>query len=273
MSDTRGAAIESYTVGVMFGYQGRFGAALNSIQDALKTFQGLQDKTNWMADISGGYGEALILGGRGQESQPYLEKALSLARELKNDGLISQTLTFQGDAAYYRGDFKTAAGLYQQALQAALRSKEPDRILTAKVSLAKVAVEDGHGQSVISDLRKLMQQADEQGVAHVSLQCSIVLGQALIQNHDYVHAQQELGRALVRTDKLGLKPLSAKAHYLLAASLSASGNQAEAQEHYREARQLLDAMRKEPGAENILQRWDLKTMYEVASRQSQVAKN
>jgi tetratricopeptide (TPR) repeat protein/predicted Ser/Thr protein kinase len=273
MNDTRGAAIESYTVGVMFGYQGRFGAALNSIQDALKTFQGLQDKTNWMADISGGYGEALILGGRGQESQPYLETALSLARELKNDGLVSQTLIFQGDAAYYRGDFKTAAGLYQQALQAALRSKEPDRILTAKVSLAKVAVEDGHGQSVISDLRKLMQQADEQGVAHVSLQCSIVLGQALIQNHDYVHAQQELGRALVRTDKLGLKPLSAKANYLLAASLSASGNQAEALDHYREARQLLDAMRKEPGAESILQRWDLKAMYEAASRQSQAAKN
>jgi tetratricopeptide (TPR) repeat protein len=118
-----------------------------------------------------------------------------------------------------------------------------------------------------------MQQADEQGVAHVSLQCSIVLGQALIQNHDYVHAQQELGRALVRTDKLGLKPLSAKANYLLAATLSASGNQAEALDHYREARQLLDAMRKEPGAESILQRWDLKAMYEAASRQSQAAKN
>jgi tetratricopeptide (TPR) repeat protein len=271
MNDTRGAAIESYTVGVMFGYQGRFGAALNSLQDALKTFQALQDKTNWMADISGSYGEALILSGRGQESQPYLEQALNLSRELKSDGLIAQTLTFQGDAAFYRGDFKSASGLYQQALQAAVRSKEPDRNLTAKVNLAKVAVEDGHGQQASASLRQLMQQADEQGVAHISLECSIYVAQAMIQNHDNAQAQQELRRTLLRADKLGLKPLSAKAHYLLATSLRASGNQ-EAQQHYRDTQQLLDEMRKEPGAENILQRWDFKTMYDEASRWGQADK-
>ena len=82
----------------------------------------------------------------------------------------------------------------------------------------------------------------------------IYMAEAMIQNHDNAHAQQELERALLRADKIGLKPLSAKAHYLLGTVLRASGNQVEAQQHYRDALQLLDDMRKEPGADKILQR-------------------
>jgi hypothetical protein len=64
---------------------------------------------------------------------------------------------------------------------------------------------------------------------------------------------------------MGLKPLSAKAHYLLAATLRDSGNQAEAQQHYRDALRLLDTMRLEPGAEKILQRSDFKNIYDEAT--------
>ena len=45
MSDTRGAAIESYSLGKLFGYQGRYGAAVNSKQDALKALRDIKDKT------------------------------------------------------------------------------------------------------------------------------------------------------------------------------------------------------------------------------------
>ena len=272
MDDTRGAAIDSHELGIMFDYQGRFGAAVNSEHDALKTFQDLKDRTTWMTDIEDGYGRSLILAGRGEEAKTSLDDALSLAREQNNDGLASQTLTLQGDAAYYRGDSKSARALYEQALQAATRSKEPDRILNAKVGLARVTLQEGHAQQAIPGLRQLMQQADEQGALNVSVECQIYMAEAMIQSHDNAHAQQELGRALLRADKIGLKPLSARAHYLLGTALSASGDQAEAQQHYRTAVQLLDEMRKEPGAEKILQRWDFKNMYDEATRGSQAAK-
>jgi eukaryotic-like serine/threonine-protein kinase len=272
MNDTRGAAIESYTLGIMFDYQGRFGAAVNSKQDALKTFQGLKDRTSWMAEILSGYGEALILAGRGEEAAPYLNDALSLARELKSDGFVAQTLGFQGDAAYYRADAKSARALYEQALQAATRSKEPERILTAKIALAKIALPEGPAQQDISSFRQLMQQADEQGLPNISVECSIYMAEAMLRGHDNTHAQQELSRALLRADKIGLKPWSARAHYLLGSALRASGNQAEAQQHYSSAVQLLDGMRKEPGGDKILQRSDFKTMYEEATRWSQTAK-
>jgi len=260
-------------MGILFDYQGRFGAAINSKQDALKTFRDLKDRTFWMAEILGGYAETLTLTGRGQESQAYLDEALNLSRELKNDGLVAQTLAFQGDTSYYRGDSKSARSYYERAVQAAEHTKEPDKMLIAKTGLAKTDIESGRAAAAITTLRSLAKQAEDQGFAYMAVECSVYMADAMIRDHDGSHARQELERALLQADKLGLKPLSAKAHYLLATALRAAGNQAEAQQHYRDSVQLLDAMRKEAGAEKILQRSDLKTIYDDASRGAQTANN
>ena len=272
MNDQRGAAIESYTLGMLLDDQGRYGAAIDSKQDALKAFQVLKDRTYWMAEIFGGYAQALIFAGRGEEAMSYLDEALNLSRGLKNDGMVSQTLSFQGDAAYYRGNSKEAGALYEQALQAASRSKEPEKILQAKLNLAKVALQERRAQQALTQLRPLLQQAERLGLKYAALDCSITLAEAMIQSGNGAQAQQELQRVLLQTDKLGLKPLSARAHYLLAISLRGSGKQTEAQQHYREALQLINAMQSDPGAQKLLQRSDLKSMYEEATRGSQTDK-
>jgi tetratricopeptide (TPR) repeat protein len=141
------------------------------------------------------------------------------------------------------------------------------------VNLAEVALQEGHAQQAIPSLRQLMQQADDQSVPNMSVECAIYLAEAMIRNHDNERAQQELARALLRADKIGLKPLSTKAHFLLGAALRASGNQAEAWQQYRSTLQLLDDMRKEPGADKILQRSDFKAMYDEATHWSQPAKS
>ncbi len=273
MDDARGAAIESYSMGTLFDYQGRFGAAINSKQEALKTFRDLKDRTFWMAEILGGYAEALTLAGRGQESQAYLEEALTLSRELKNDGLVAQTLAFEGDVSYYRGDANSARSYYERALQAAAHAKEPDKVLIAKTDLAKADMEAGRAAAAITSLRSLAKRGEDQGFAYMAVECSVYMADAMLRNHDSLHARQELERALLQADKLGLKPLSLKAHYLLATALRRSGNPAEAQQHYRSVVQSLDTMRKEAGAEKILQRSDLKTIYDDASRGAQTATN
>lgn len=272
INDPRGAAIESYSLGTVFGYQGRFGAALNAKQEALKTFQGLNDKTFWMAELLGGYGEALIQAGRADEAKSYLDDSLKLARDLKNEGMMAQTLYFQGDSYFYRGDARSARSFYEQATAAATRSKEPDKILMAKMSLAKADIQLGRGRAVIASLGALAQQAENQGLKYMAAMCSIERAEAMAQSHDSVHARQELGRALLLADKWGAKPLSARAHFVLGTIARESGNGTEAQENYRAALQLLDGMRKEPGADKILQRSDLKTIYDEATQGSQVAK-
>jgi Tfp pilus assembly protein PilF len=99
------------------------------------------------------------------------------------------------------------------------------------------------------------------------------MAEGMMQNHDYAHARQELQRALLLADKLGQQPLSARAHYLLATIAQNSRDSGEAQENYREALRLLDTMKKDPGAENILQRADFKTIYDAANSATPAAKN
>jgi serine/threonine protein kinase/tetratricopeptide (TPR) repeat protein len=273
MNDPHGTALASYGLGALFDYQGRFGAAVNSKQDALKILRDLKDGTSWMPEILGSYSESLILAGRGDEAKDSLNEALSLSHALKNDGLVGQTLGIQGDAFFYQGNFKAAHSLYDQALQAATRSKDEDAILSAKIDLAKVEVREKSGWQVIPNLRTLIQKANDSSLRYSSVECSVFMAEAMMQSHDNTHARQELQRALLLADKLGQQPLSAHAHYLLATIARESNDNTEAQDHYRAVVRTLDTMKKEAGAEKLLQRSDLKLMYEESAHFMQTGKS
>jgi eukaryotic-like serine/threonine-protein kinase len=268
MDDQRGAAIESNSLGVLFEYQGRFGAAIKSQQDALKTFRDLKDQSAWMARILDANAEALILAGRGTEANSDLDESLRLSRELKNDSVMAQTLGVQGDAAFYSGNFKSAQASYAEALQAAKRSKEPDTVLVANSELAKVLVEEKRAPEAIAVLKPLLQHADDLGLKYVSVECSIFMAEAMIQRHDLTGARDELKRAVLRSEQFGMQPLSVRAHYLLALTERDPGSKAEAQQDYREVVRLLDGMKKDPGAQQLLYRGDFKAMYEHSTRAS-----
>jgi tetratricopeptide (TPR) repeat protein len=225
-----------------------------------------------MPEILGSYGESLILAGRADEAKAPLDEALGLARLQKNDGLVAQTLGFQGDALFYQGDFKAAKSLYEQALQNATRSKDAERILAAKIGLAEVEVREKAGAKVVPTLRTLTQQANDLSLKYSAVECSIFMAEAMMQSHDSAHANQELQRTLLLADKFGQQSLSAHAHYLLATIAKDSGNASEAQDHYRSVIRTLDTLKKEAGAEKLLQRSDLKQMYDESTRYSQAGK-
>jgi hypothetical protein len=69
-----------------------------------------------------------------------------------------------------------------------------------------------------------------------------------------------------------MQPLSARAHYLLAVIEQNSGDSNDAQDNYREAIRLLDAMTMDSGAEKLLQRADFKAIYDDSTRATQTAK-
>jgi len=267
--DKRRAASDSYGLGALYGHQGRYGAALNSKEEAVKAFRGLQDHSPTMAEILSGYGGALAEAGRWEEAQKTLNEALSLARELKSQPVIAQTLNFQGDNALYRGDSKLAQALYGQALETASRTKDRDQVLTSKIGLAKVALGEGRSREAASKLKSLTQEADSLGLQYLSVECSVDLAEALVNAKDYSGARRELEPALTKAEKLGLRTLLAEDHYLLATAFRATGNGTEATSHYREALRLLDEMRKEAGAEKVIERADLKPIYTESSQLSQ----
>ena len=64
----------------------------------------------------------------------------------------------------------------------------------------------------------------------------------------------------------------AKSHFLLGAAIRLSASGADALGHYRQAVRALDEIRKEPGADKLLERADLKSMYQESTRWSQTSK-
>ena len=267
--DKRGAAVDSYSMGSLFGRQGRYGAAVNSEEDAVKTFRELRERSPDMAEILSVYGSALADAGRADEARKTLEEALGLARELKSQPLVAQALNFQGVAALYQDDLKSARIFYRQALQTASHINDRDKVLESKIGLAKVAIREGHLREAGQSLKNLAKEADTLGSKYLSVECSVDLAEALVSSKNYPQARQELEAALGRAEKLGLRTLQVRGHYLLATALRATGNASDAAGHNREALRMLDEMRKEAGAEKLLERADLKRMYEESNRWSQ----
>ena len=270
--DKRKAATVIYSTVSVFEYQGRYSAALNAEEEALKVFRELQDHGSDMGDIVSGYGNVLTLVGRGGEGQKYFDEALSIAREIKSDPLIAQIKNYEGDRFFYSGDLKSARSQYEEAIRIASHTSDREKALVAKINLAKVAVGEGRSGEAISALKTLTEQADVLGLKYLSAECSVYLAQALISTKNYTAAQQELQRSLDRSEKLGMRILVSKSHYLLATALRLTGNSAEAAGHYQEAVRLLDEVGKEPGVDKVLERADLKSIYQDFGRWSQAAK-
>jgi len=267
--DARGAALGSYQLGLVFQYQGRLGAALSAMQDAAKPLRDLNERTRDMADVLNDYGDTLAKAGRCAEAEKVLAESQGVARELKNDSLQAAILNSQGDIQFYTGNLKSAKEFYDQALRAASRGTEHNKVLISKLNLARVANAEGHSQSVLAGLRSLSQEADQQGIKYLALESSVEMAVAMINGKDYVHAREELDRALGTSEKLGLRLQTARIHFLLGETMRLHGSAADAPGQYRQALTLLDEIKKDPGAEHVLERADLKPIYEGATRGSQ----
>jgi serine/threonine protein kinase/tetratricopeptide (TPR) repeat protein len=267
--DSLGAALESHSTGMVFLNQGRYGAAVNSLQDAVNGFHAAKDRTRSMAQILNDFALSLAMAGRGTEAGKPLEEAQGVARELKNDNVMADIHNTQGDVLFYHGDLKAAKILYQQSLQMASHAKDQDRILISKLDLAKADVALGQPQTAVSSLRQLGAQADAAGLKYLSVRCSVSLAEAMVTAKDYTRARQELEPLLGKSEKLGVRVETVRIHYLLGTSLRLTGDPSGAAGHYRQTITMLDDIKKEPGAEHVLERADLKSIYGEATRWSQ----
>jgi eukaryotic-like serine/threonine-protein kinase len=259
--DKRGAALESSSMGLLFGYQGRYGAALSAEEDALRTFRELQERSPSLPEILGYDGNALAEVGRSDEAQKTLEEAMNVARELKTPASTAEIQGYQGDNAFYRGDYQAAATFYDEELKTASQAGNLDLIQVAKFNVAKVAVRQGRFQSAASSLGKLSEDADGMGLKYLSVQCSLYHAEALIHLKSYEPARKELESIVNKSETLGLQALLAQSHYLLARALELSGKADDAGEHYQQARKILDEIKNESKADSILKRSDLSPIY------------
>ncbi len=265
VGDARLTALLSHQIGLVFEYQGRFGAAVKSMQGSTKAFRDRGEHGRDMAAFLNDLAGALAKAGRGDESSKLLDEAEAIAREVKNDVLMAKILNTRGDVAFYRGDIKGADQFYKSALALAVHAKDNDTLVLSKLNVARMAIAQGHSKEALGMLRPLMNSSGTAN-AYLSLQSAIAYAQAEVETGDYVHAEHDLEQNLIRSEKAGTRLDSARINYLLGTSMRLRGTAEKGRSsyYYGETLRLLDAIRADPGAENVLHRADLKTIYDGA---------
>jgi len=264
--DKHGTAMEAYSMGSVFEYQGRYGSAVSSKKQAVQDFRDAQEHSFWMSEALGGYGNALSEAGQFDQGSKALEDALKLSRELKNEAQVGEVLNWQGDNVYYRGDLEAAKSLYQQGLQIASKTRDRSLLLLSKLNSAKADIGEGQAQSAMSTLKGVADEADALGLKYFAIECALYEAEARMQLKDYSRAQQQLERAVLQSEKLGLRPLLLRAHFSLGKLLGNKGGTAEAKPHFQQALSLLGDIRKDPGAEKTMGRADFKAIHAESDR-------
>ncbi len=253
-------------MGSLFAAQGQYGAALKAQKQAVDNLRQLKDRSYLMVWALAGYGDTLAAVGRVDEGQTYIREALQLGPSANNDQATAAALNYLGNSFFYKGDYAAAQQQYSKALELATKQKVPDQLVQAKVNLAKLAVQQGHGEAAIPSLKKLGQEADTLGLKATSVGASVYLGQGMLGSNHANAAQQELDNAIGRAANLGLRLDQARAQYFLGKALAETGKPNEAVPHYREAVKILESVSKEEGATRVLERADLKDIYRDAAK-------
>jgi tetratricopeptide (TPR) repeat protein/predicted Ser/Thr protein kinase len=265
VGDSGRIALVSHQIGLVLGYQGRFGASVKSLQDAVNAFRAQgengENMAGFLSDLSG----ALARAGKGGESSSTLDQAQKIQQALKNESLLAAILNTRGDVDFYRGEYKSAEQSYQSALRIASRTKEDEVTLLSKVNLVRVAVAEGRYQEALRMLQPLL-NGKRAAPANLSLQINLAAAQAAIGMKDYARANHSLDQDLITAKRAGMRFDLARIYYLLGTAARLNGGAERAADYYREAAQLLDVVRGDSGAENIMQRVDFKTMYEESNR-------
>jgi hypothetical protein len=99
------------------------------------------------------------------------------------------------------------------------------------------------------------------GLKYLSIQCSMLLGQAPTDQKQYAQAQRELEGAVTRSEKLGLRALLAQSHFLLARSLELSGQGSDASPHYAQALHISESIQEEAKTDRLASRSDLAPIF------------
>jgi len=257
-------------MGLIFADEGRFGAAANSMQDALKGLTEVGDqKSRDVAETLIDLAATLARAGRLDEATTTLDTGQTIARDLKSESLSAQVLNTQGEIAFYRGEAASARQYFQKAQQTLGHREEKTISARTQLNLARVDLMQGNHKEAEKRLSPYASKGN--GLPKtLSIHISITYAESLIRGSDTAHARQILLANLGATERAGMKSQTARIYYLL--SLTAKTNPEEAASFSGHAIKAIDDIRGLPGSDKLLQRADLSAIYKESTATIAAAK-
>ncbi len=269
INDALGVAWARVGTGTIFGYQGRFGAARDSLDEAVAALESSGEQGYWRFIVTAHHGMAMAQDGAIEEAVGDLGAALALARDMGNPALVAQALNFQGVNFLYRGRPDEGRAAFEEARQQADLAGDREQALVARLHLDGIALNGGNVAAVVDSLGSTAADADALGLRYIATRARVRHAEALLATGDVAAARREVQAALNVSERLQLRALEAECYYALARIDAAEGDNAAATRRYGRVVSILDEIQTESGNGDPLRREDLRAMYDAAAAGAQ----
>jgi eukaryotic-like serine/threonine-protein kinase len=202
IGDKSDALLAQGNLGGNLSLQGDYTGARKSFEDSARTAGEIGDQAG-IVDALINLSSVSALQGELQNAKENLEKAIAKAGQLQLKSRLAMALASMGDVLFAEDDLRGAERSYRQSLTMRGELGEKGGMANSRVSLAIVALENGHPAEAESLARDAAKEFATENDADQRTAAEDVLAQSLVAQGDYDHAAKEIDLAR----KLGARDL------------------------------------------------------------------
>ena len=174
--------------------QGDLMEAKKLLQESIPEYQAVDDKEGVVLNLDS-LGDIWRQNGELDKAEAAYQQAEVIARKIEDKNAIAFVLSGMGDVALDRGDLTLARKRYEEALALRSQAGEKQNAAESRVSLAKLAIEEGHAPDAEASVRACIEQFQKEQQADDELTARIVLIGALLAQAKSSEAQKQMEAA------------------------------------------------------------------------------
>jgi tetratricopeptide (TPR) repeat protein len=171
--------------------QGDLKEAKKLLEESIPEYQAVDDKEGVVLNLDT-LGDIWRESGDLDRAEVSYRQAETIARKMDDRNAIAYVVSGQGDLALDRGDLALARKSYQEAFELRSQSGEKQNAAETRVSLARVAIEEGRMSDAEASARACKQQFQIEKQSDDELSASIVLIDSLLRQGKQDEAEKEL---------------------------------------------------------------------------------
>ncbi len=174
--------------------QGDLMEAKKLLEESIPEYQAVDDKEGVVLNLNN-LGDIWRQTGELDKAEAAYRQAEVIARKIEDKDATAYVLSGMGDVALDRGDLVLSRKRYEESLDLRNQAGEKQTATESRVSLAKLAVEEGHATDAETSARACKQQFQQDQQRDDELSASIALIDALLAEGKQGEAQKEMEAA------------------------------------------------------------------------------
>ena len=174
--------------------QGDLMEAKKLLEESIPEYQAVDDKEGVVLNLNN-LGDVWRQTGELDKAEAAYRQAEVIARKIEDKDATAYVLSGMGDVALDRGDLVLSRKRYEESLDLRNQAGEKQTATESRVSLAKLAIEEGHPTDAETSARACKQQFQQDQQRDDELSASIPLIDALLAEGKQGEAQKEVEAA------------------------------------------------------------------------------